>query len=406
MPQAKFSKNYIRLGIALSIKFVIFLTITIFTCLSLGYLYRVEQPGVQIWDEQHYIPAAQSYLQGEKEAYRNLRNPPLGKELIVLSIRTFGDNFFAYRLPSGLAAAALGAMLFGVGIWASGFWEGGLLSLLLWLSSTLAFLHARLAMVDMATSLFFFAGLASFLPVMKNPDDEDSSIWLFVACALASLGGSVKVLDYVLFPLFAVGLFAVREKWPLFKSLPRLAIFSSLTAVLTLLVTYGILGYGPGEIPDQFRKMFGLQSFLHKDYAGLSQWYDWFLGRGQLWYLAKLGEEGQRFGALCIQNPVLWTAGSLATLALLFRGLFSKRPLDLVLGLAIPIQVLFWVIFKEQKILTYGLPMEPSLCLNTSYALSQCMPRRYYRIWAFCLAAGSLLYFWRAFPEVLGNFFP
>ncbi|MCE9624803.1 MAG: phospholipid carrier-dependent glycosyltransferase [Deltaproteobacteria bacterium] len=382
------------------------MTILIFACLSVIYLYRIDQPGVQIWDEQHYIPAAQSYLQGDKETYRNLRNPPLGKELITLSIRSFGDTFFAYRLPSALAAAALGALLFGAGLWLSGFWEGGLLSLLLWLSSTLALLHARLAMVDMATALFFFAGLASFLPILKNPTDKNSTIWLLIACSLAALGGSVKVLDSVLFPIFAIGLFAVREKWPLFKSLPRLAIFAALTSGITLLVTYGILGYSPGEIPDQFRKMFGLQSFLHKDYAGLSQWYDWFLGRGQLWYLAKLGEDGRRFGALCIQNPVLWTVGSLATLALLFRGLFSKRPLDLVLGLSIPIQVLFWVIFKEQKILTYGLPMEPSLCLNTSYALSQWVPRRYYRVWAFCLAAGSLLYFWRALPEVGGGFFP
>ena len=167
-------------------------------------------------------------------------------------------------------------------------------------------------------------------------------------------------------------------------------------------------GFRPAELPEQFRLMFQLQTTLHRDFTGLSPWYDWFLWRGDLWFHSELNEQGLRFSALCIQNPVLWGLGTLASLFLLVRGLRGETT-DLVLGLAIPFQIAFWIAFKSQTILTYALPMEPILCLNSAYALEllsrkSSKPGRFFAVWAsvFALAAG--FFFWKVLPEVLGGF--
>ncbi len=358
-----------------------------------------------IWDETYHEPAAQSYLTGEKREYRNRRNPPLGKELIALSIQVLGESHFAYRLPSALAAAAIGALLFLTGLWLSSRWEAGMLALLLWLSSTLALLHARLAMLDMLTALFFFAGLAAFLPAMRRTGRKN--IWLHLACLFAALGGMVKTIDFLLFPIFFLGLIAARSQWPLRRSLPQLLGATLWTLALSFLLSYGLLGYQVREIPREFRYMFLLQSYQHADFPGLSPWYAWFLGKGELWYRSKPGPDGWSFAALCIQNPILFTGGALASLVLLIRALRKKQAIDWVLGVAVPAQLLFWLALKGQTIVTYALPMVPIFCLNTAYALSLGLQRPlHYRLWGACLAAASLLFFWQLFPAVLGSFIP
>ncbi|HEX5034415.1 MAG TPA: glycosyltransferase family 39 protein, partial [bacterium] len=156
------------------------------------YLFRLGFPPIQVWDEAYHVPAAQSYLTGVKSSYRNPGNPPLGKELIAASIKTFGDRNWAHRLPSALSAAALGAVLFLAATYL-GAWEWGILAVLLWLASPLAYLHARLAMLDMPTAFFYTAGLAAFLPVLKHPAASGRKRYIVLACALAALGTTVKV---------------------------------------------------------------------------------------------------------------------------------------------------------------------------------------------------------------------
>lgn len=386
---------------------VIFLTILIFIVLSGIYTLRLDRPGVLVWDEQYHVPAAQSYLVGYKPAYWNRRNPPLGKQLIALSIQAFGENFFAYRLPSAMSAAALGALLFFTATWLTRRWEGGALALLLWLSSTLALLHTRLAMLDMMTALFFFAGAAAFLPILREAAGKNARRWLLIACLLAAMAGAIKTIGFLLFPLFLLGLIALRRTWPLRRSLPLFFALSFGAIALTLTASYGVLGFSLKELPEEFLRMFALQEFQHKDHAGLSAWHEWFLARGELWYLSKPGPDGRRFAALCVQNPVLFGLGSLAGLALLWRAVRKREATDIFLAAAVPAQILFWALFKEQTILSYALPMVPLFCLNIAYALSLAVkPARFYRVWGACLAVASLAFFYKALHQVLGSFIP
>ena len=380
----------------------------IFLCLLPFYLFRLDFPPVQVWDEQYHVPAAQSYLGGLKSAYRNPGNPPLGKELIALSIRLFGDQPWAHRLPSALSAAGVGALLF-LGAWyLCAAWESGLLALLFWLGSPLAYLHARLAMLDMPTALFYCAGLLAFLPVLKNPGDPGRRRWIVFACLLAALGTAIKVIVASLFPLFFLGLFLVRDRLPLKRSLPTFFGSAFFLTILAWLLAYGILGIGPSELPKQIRRMVQVQSTMHKDYAGLSSWQDWFLGRGSLWFHSEKTPQGERFAALCANNPLLWIPGALALLGLLWRGL-RGTPLATYLALAVPIQILCWMLLKSQWILSYGLPMEPVFCLAIPFLLHkqfQAKPggRKFAALWGFCLALAGIFYFAKIHSQVFGHF--
>ncbi|HKY63391.1 MAG TPA: glycosyltransferase family 39 protein [bacterium] len=369
------------------------------------YLFRLGFPPIQVWDEAYHVPAARSYLTGDKASYRNPGNPPLGKELIAASIRIFGDRNWAHRLPSALSAAGVGAILFLAAAYL-GAWEWGILAVLLWLASPLAYLHARLAMLDMPTALFYTAGLAAFLPVLKQPAAAGRRRYIVLACALAALGTTVKVIVAALFPLFFLGLIFVSSSLPLRKSLPVLFGAAAAAILLAWTASYGVLGFGPPEIPGQIGRMIQMQSTLHKDYAGLSTWQEWFLGQGSLWFHSEKNAEGQRFAALCTNNPLLWIPGGLAILGLLVQGLRGDS-VAAYLGFAVPLQIVLWLLLKSQWILSYGLPMEPVFCLAIPCllgALFRAKGRRFAAVWGFCLAAAAGFYFFKVHAQVFGYF--
>ena len=151
--------------------------------------------------------------------------------------------------------------------------------------------------------------------------------------------------------------------------------------------------------------MYRLQTTHHKDFPALSPWYDWFLLKGTLWYYSDFLESGKRMAILCINNPILWILGSAATVALLVYGVLKKNVMYLVIFLSIPLQIIFWIIFKDQTILTYGLPMEPIFCTAIALVLFEITKNLKradftYNIWAITLFFASAFFFWRQYPFI------
>jgi len=270
-----------------------------------------------VMDEAQYIPAVQTYLKKDLQGYSNPRNPPLGKEIIALSMECFGDNYFAYRFPSALAWAGVTGLIFcGVynlcrsqiaGLMASG----------LWLTSTLAWIHGRLATLDMMTCFFLLAGAVCFFQVLAKPLSPKRAWWLWLSLGLASLGGAVKALDFILIPWVLVGLVAIRKEWPLRNSLKHALPACLLLPTGILFLSYLIFGTHVSDIPGQFALMVRLQSLPHHEFSGLSPWYDWFLLKGNLSYYSSPLPDGFRYRIWCANNPVLWVGGSFACVALL-----------------------------------------------------------------------------------------
>src|SRR5207248_6085247 len=75
----------------------------LFVLAHFAMLIGVTTPEKFYFDEVHYVPAARQMLEPVMpQPMLNPMHPPLAKQLIALSIRTFGDGPFAWRYPSVL----------------------------------------------------------------------------------------------------------------------------------------------------------------------------------------------------------------------------------------------------------------------------------------------------------------
>ncbi|WP_052523460.1 phospholipid carrier-dependent glycosyltransferase, partial [Bradyrhizobium sp. STM 3809] len=166
-----------------------------------------------VFDEVHYVPAARQMLGlAPASPQLNPMHPPLAKELIALSIRTFGDNAFAWRYPStvlgGLAIAAI--YLCGLALFAA---RGPAIAVaLLAFFNQMLFVQARIAMLDIGALAFSLLAIAAFLFAYRQSRPQ-----LLLALAGAMFGLAVACKWSGLFPLLTalliVGLIKLLQHW-------------------------------------------------------------------------------------------------------------------------------------------------------------------------------------------------
>lgn len=323
--------------------------------------HNLSNPKALLWDETYHVTAARSFLYSQPGQYRHPNHLPLGREIIALFILIFGDNPWGHRIPSAFAAAGVAGILFWGLFRNTRMWGAAALGAMLWLSSSLVYVHARLAMLDMFLTFFFTLSFICFWIFFQEAPEKIRKGYFLSSLVFAGLATLVKPLGAILFPLYGIGLWLKRHDWPLKHSLPILALGSLAMLGLGTLVSYGIIGISPWALPEQFSHLFKIQGHLHADYPGLSRWWEWFIFKGDVWYFTSPIQANQAL--LATQNQVLWILGTLALLALIFYPRVSERPFYLLMGLNLVFQILFWEIFKKQTILYYALPIIPLFCL-------------------------------------------
>src|SRR6266404_8095809 len=78
----------------------------LFVLAHFAMLIGVTTPEKFYFDEVHYVPAARQMLEPVMpQPMLNPMHPPLGKQLIALSIRLFGDRALGWRYPGALFGA-------------------------------------------------------------------------------------------------------------------------------------------------------------------------------------------------------------------------------------------------------------------------------------------------------------
>lgn len=166
---------------------------------AIVYLAGLGRPPLWEPDEGRYaeIPremvVSGDYITPRNDWVRYFEKPPLVYWTTAASLKLFGENEFAVRLPAALFSAgevaltvALAETMFGA--------AAGLLAALALALSPLFFGFARFATLDPALAFFVVAGLSAFYMAALAPPLGSGAgrRWLILAAALAALGTLAK----------------------------------------------------------------------------------------------------------------------------------------------------------------------------------------------------------------------
>src|SRR5262249_49586275 len=127
-------------------------------------LIGLTSPEKFVFDEVHYVPAARQMLeQGKPTEVLNPMHPPLAKELIALSIASFGDSAFGWRYPAALFGAH---SIVAVYLCALALFEvqaSAIAAALIAFFNQMVFVQARIAMLDIFALAFSTLAIAAFM---------------------------------------------------------------------------------------------------------------------------------------------------------------------------------------------------------------------------------------------------
>jgi dolichyl-phosphate-mannose--protein O-mannosyl transferase len=318
---------------------------------------HIDRPQSIMFDEVHYVPAAQALL--DLEVPRNAEHPLVGKELIAAGIALFGDNPFGWRLVPSLAGTAtvVGAFAF---LWllVGSMRTAVLGAVLLALNQTL-FVQARTAMLDVFLGAFLLWALVAMLWAMKARPRQVLWRWLLGSVLLGlAVGVKWAAIPYVAFAGIALLMIRIRDHWPAKGRRFSLAAvlrgkdqphWSGLATVPALLImgVVSVAVYFVTFLPDFYfksvpltlgtllplqRDMYAAQTQVLQPHTYQSQWWSWPLMLRPIWFFYEWDSGAQR-GVLLIGNPVIMWGGLVAVLACLWAWFRDKaiRPLTVAL---------------------------------------------------------------------------
>ena len=147
-----------------------------------------------------------SWLIPENDGIPRLVKPPLLYWAIAASMKVFGINEFAARLPNALAVTAWVAVTFLIGTLMGGKWRGFLAGIIL-LTSLGTFTLGRIVMPEPMFSAFIAAALYCALRGADHASHRRE--WFFGFWLFASLASFTKGWHGLLYPLAIVGIAAI-----------------------------------------------------------------------------------------------------------------------------------------------------------------------------------------------------
>jgi dolichyl-phosphate-mannose-protein mannosyltransferase len=369
-------------------------------------LIGITTPDKFVFDEVHYVPAARQMLEPVMpEPMLNPMHPPLAKQIIALSIRTFGDNPLGWRYPGALfgALAIVAIYLCALALFASE--ELAIAACLIAFFNQMLFVMARTAMLDIFALTFGLFGIASFLFGFREKRPHLAfalaglAFGLAVACkwsGLFPLATSIVIIAAIrLLQGWRTEFTDAREAdwyrpglWPDFRA-HHFAIALVLVPALVYLSSFiPIYGLSPSDLIEAQRRIFSDNTTTALGgHTYMSSWPSWpFLAR-PVWFLFDNLGNGTISAVVCLGNPlVLWPA--LLAIAVTLRDFIVARQRDAFLMLAFYFgPYLAWALLpRTLGFIYYYLPSATTSSLVLVYALRrEGMPR--WLLWIFVVVA-------------------
>jgi dolichyl-phosphate-mannose-protein mannosyltransferase len=301
------------------------------------FLIHLDQPSVIMFDEIHYLPAAQALL--DLSGPRNVEHPMLGKELIAAGMAVLGDNPFGWRIASTLAGTAtvLGVFAF---LWLfTRRMRAALVGAALALLSQTVYVQARTGMLDVFLGMFLVWGLVFFLWAMQG---QGKAVWWrwIVASALMGCVTAVKWAGVPYIALTALSFLVIRARDARLAKKPLLSALSGkdqrhwaglptipailalgVVSILTYFLTFApAFFYTTDPIPSlsglfaQQLHMWQMQTQILPHHTYQSSWWSWPLALRPIWYFYEWDRGAQR-GVLLLGNPLIMWGGLVAVAA-------------------------------------------------------------------------------------------
>jgi len=380
----------------------------IFIVAHLALLIGVTTPEKFYFDEVHYVPAARQMLEPVMPSpMLNPMHPPLAKQLIALSIRTFGDVPLGWRYPGVLfgALSIVAMYLCGLALFAA---QGpAIATALLAFFNQMVFVQSRIAMLDIFSLSFGLLAVAAFMHGFRQARPHR---WFVLAGLAFGLSAGCKWSG--LFPLaVCIVIVAVIRLmqgwrtqfgdgqasdwyrpglWPDFRFYHFAACFVLAPAVAYLATFVPLYGLSLPDLLEAQRRIFSdntTTAIAGHNY--MSSWPSWPFLLRPVWYLFDKVADDRIAAVVFLGNPVvLWAA--LPALAVCLRDWIVTRRADAFLVLSFYAgPYLAWALLpRTLGFLYYYLPAATLASLALVYVLRRGNSPRWL-LWAFVAVAGA-----------------
>lgn len=384
------------------------IAVIIFIVAHFALLVGVTTPERFYFDEVHYVPAARQMLEPVMpNPMLNPMHPPLAKQLMALSIRTFGDVPLGWRYPGVLfgALSIVAVYLCGLALFAA---QGpAVAASLLAFFNQMLFVQSRIAMLDIFALAFGLFAIAAFMHGFRKARPH---LWFALAGLAFGLSAACKWSGLFALAVCIVMIAVIRLMqgwrtqfadgnaddwyrpglWPDFRYYHFAACFVFVPAIVYLATFVPLLGLSLPDLLEAQRRIFSDNTTTAiAGHTYMSAWPSWpFLVR-PVWYLFdKIGDD--RVAAVVfLGNPlVLWTA--LPALALCLRDWIVTRRVEAFLILSFYFGPwLAWALLpRTLGFLYYYLPAATTASLALVYVLRRGNSPRWL-LWAFVAVASA-----------------
>ena len=349
-------------------------------------LINLDRPKGFVFDEVYYVDGARDYLAYGVEVDKNspefIVHPPVGKWLIALGIRIFGDNEFGWRFMGALFGSLLVVL---IALIAQRLFRNSFITILasaLMAMDGLALVHSRTALLDIY--LTFFVLLATYFFVMRW------HWWAVIALGLAVATKWSGLYFLTLFGIITIyRVFTHNTGHDLIKPTLRTFAQYAITPVAIYFVSWsGWFLSNRGWARDHSAN--ALSSFLHYHsqmlgfHTGLVEkhayqanpWSWMVMGRPTSFYYQtpkECGADNCAQEVLALGTPFLWWTGTIAV-AVVFgfwiKSLAQKSydPQLNIIVAGITAGYLPWFFFQERTVFSfYAIVFQPFLILAILY---------------------------------------
>jgi dolichyl-phosphate-mannose-protein mannosyltransferase len=382
--------------------------VIIFFAAHLLLLVGVTTPDKFVFDEVHYVPAARQMLEPVMPLpMLNPMHPPLAKQLIALSIWSFGDNPLGWRYPGVLfgALAVVAIYLCTLALFAA---QGSAIAAaLIAFFDQMLFVESRIAMLDIFALAFGLFAIAAFLHGFRN---ERPHVWFALSGAGFGLSAACKWSG--LFPL-ATAIFIVAairlmqswrtefadgkaddwyrpDLWPDFRTWHFAACFALIPALVYVATFVPVFGLSPSELFEAQRRIFSDNTTTAiAGHTYMSSWPSWPLLVRPVWFLFdKIGDDRIAAVVFLGNSLVLWPA--LLAIAVCLRDwIVTRRGIPfLILAFYVGPYLAWALLPRTLGFLYYYLPSATFASVALVYALSRGKAPRWL-LWAYVAIAAA-----------------